>query len=78
MILFIYAFAVITGNTMTKPKIEYLNQSKPKPKEEVLVERNCNICGKKAKMGRFERYCGFHCRGVATRLDSVAHGLRFR
>jgi len=64
---------------MTKFKVpDYYNQSKPKPKEETLIERNCNICGKKAKMGRFERYCSFHCRNRATELDSVAHGLRFR
>ena len=64
---------------MTKfEKPEYLDQSKPKPKEEKLIERKCNICGKKAKMGRFERYCNVHCRNKATRLDTTAHGLRFR
>ena len=64
---------------MTKSEIpDYYNQSKPKAKEEVLVERNCFICGKKAKMGRFERYCNVHCRNKATELDTTAHGIRFR
>ena len=64
---------------MTKSEIpDYYNQSKPKAKEEVLVERNCFICGRKAKMGRFERYCNVHCRNTATRLDTTAHGIRFR
>jgi len=64
---------------MTKFEIpDYYNQSKPKAKEEALVERNCFICGKKAKMGKFQRYCNIHCRNKATRLDSTAHGLRFR
>jgi|TARA_Y100000296_G_scaffold79880_1_gene104501 hypothetical protein len=75
MTLFISAFAVTTGNTMTKP--EYYNQSKPKEKEEVLTERKCNICGKKAKMGKFERYCSIQCRNRATELDTTAHGIRF-
>ena len=57
---------------------EYYNQAKPKPKEEVLVERNCFICGKKAKMGKFQRYCSIQCRNRATELDNVAHGLKFR
>ena len=64
---------------MTKSEIpDYYNQSKPKAKEEALVERNCFICGKKAKMGKFQRYCSVHCRSKATRLDVNAHGLRFR
>ena len=65
---------------MTKFEIpEYYNYSKPvKDKKEDLVERKCNICGTKAKMGRFERYCSVHCRSRATRLDVNAHGLRFR
>ena len=71
MILFIYAFAVTTGNTMTN------DITKPK-EEKILVERKCNICGKKAKMGRFEKYCNVHCRNKATRLDTTAHGIRFR
>ena len=50
---------------------DYYNQSKPKPKEEVLIERKCFICGKKAKMGKFERYCSIHCRSIATRLDGI-------
>jgi len=57
---------------------EYYNQSKPKPKEEVLIERKCNICGKLAKMSRFDRYCSPHCRSTATRLDNTNHGIRFR
>ena len=57
---------------------EYLNQSKPKPKEENMTERNCFICGKKAKMGKFQRYCSIQCRNRATELDNVAHGLKFR
>ena len=57
---------------------DYYNQSKPKPKEEVLTERKCFICGKKAKMGKFQRYCSIQCRNTATKLDSTAHGLRFR
>ena len=64
---------------MTEYEIpEYLNQSKPKAKEEDLVERNCFICGKKAKMGKFQRYCNVQCRSKATGLDNTAHGLRFR
>jgi len=65
---------------MTKFKIpEYLNQSKPRPdKEEVLIERKCNICGTKAKMGKFERYCSFTCKHKATYLDTTSHGIRFR
>ena len=65
---------------MTKFKIpEYLNQSKPRPnKEEVLIERKCNICGTKAKMGKFERYCSFTCKHKSTDLDYTSHGLRFR
>ena len=78
MILFISAFAVITGNIMIKPKIEYLDQSKPKPKEEALIERKCNMCGAKAKMGKFERYCSFTCKHKATALDQTSHGIRFR
>ena len=57
---------------------EYYNQSKPKPKEEVLIERKCNMCGAKAKMGKFERYCNIHCRNKATKLDSENHSIRFR
>ena len=64
---------------MTKSEIpDYYNQSKPKPEETVLIERNCFICGKKAKMEKFQRYCNIHCRNRATILDSMAHGLRFR
>ena len=57
---------------------DYYDLSKPKPKEEVLIERMCNICGKLAKMGRFERYCNIHCRNTATRLDSENYSVRFR
>jgi len=58
---------------------DYYNQKKPKPdKEEILIERKCNICGKKAKMGRFERYCSFTCKHKATYLDTTSHGIRFR
>ena len=64
---------------MTKFEIpEYYNQSKPKPEEEALTERKCNMCGIKSNMGRFQRYCSVHCRSKATRLDVNAHGLRFR
>ena len=66
---------------MTKFEIpEYYNYSKPvKDKiEEVLIEGKCNMCGTKAKMGKFQRYCSVHCRSKATRLDVNAHGLRFR
>ena len=65
---------------MAKFKIpDYYDQSKPKPdKEEVLIERKCNICGKKAKMGKFERYCSFICKHKATSLDYTSHGIRFR
>ena len=39
-------------------KPEYYNQAKPKPdKEEILVERKCNLCYKKIKVHRFERFC---------------------
>ena len=58
---------------------DYYNQSKPKnDKEEVLIERKCNMCGIKANMGKFQRYCSVHFRSKATRLDVNAHGLRFR
>ena len=41
---------------MMKP--EYYNQSKPKPdKEEVLIERKCNLCHKKIMMHKFQRFC---------------------
>ena len=65
---------------MTKFEIpEYYNYSKPvKDKKEDLVERKCFICGTKAKMGKFQRYCSVQCRTRATRLDGTAHGLRFR
>jgi len=50
---------------------EYYNNSKPvKDKKEDLVKRKCFICGTKANMGRFERYCSIHCRSRATRLDN--------
>ena len=42
------------------------------------IEFTCSNCGKKAKMGKFQRYCSVQCRSKATRLDSTAHGLRFR
>ena len=57
---------------------EYYNQSKPKPKEEVLIERKCNICGKLAKMGKFERYCSHHCKAVATKIDNTYYSVKFR
>ena len=57
---------------------DYYNQSKPKPKEEVLIERKCNICGTKAKMGKFERYCSHHCKAVATKIDNTYYSVRFR
>jgi len=76
MTLFISAFAVTTGNIMIKP--EYYNQSKPKPKEEVLIERKCNMCGKLAKMGKFQRYCGHHCKAIATKIDNTNYNVRIR
>ena len=36
------------------------------------------MCGVKAKMGKFERYCGIPCRNKATRMDVNAHGIKFR
>ena len=64
---------------MTKFEIpEYYNQSKPKPKEEVLIERKCNICGKLAKMGKFERFCSIPCTNKATALDSTSYSVRIR
>ena len=64
---------------MTKSEIpDYYNQSKPKAKEEVLVERNCFICGKKAKMGKFERFCSPHCKAVATKIDNTYYSVKFR
>ena len=56
----------------------YKSIKKPKQEEENMIDRNCFICGKKAKMGKFQRYCTIQCRNTATRLDSVAHGLRFK
>jgi hypothetical protein len=57
---------------MTKFEIpEYYNYSKPvKDKKEDLVERKCFICGTKANMEKFQRYCSVHCRSRATRLDN--------
>ena len=64
---------------MTKFEIpEYYNQSKPKPKEEMLMERKCNMCGKLAKMDKFDRYCSPNCRTVATRLDNTNYNMRIR
>ena len=65
---------------MTKFEIPeyYKSIKKPKPEEENMTERNCFICGTKAKMGKFQRYCSVQCRTRATKLDSTAHGLRFR
>ena len=65
---------------MTKFEIpDYYNLSNPKPdKEEVLTERKCSMCGRKAKMGKFERYCNVHCRNKATRLDNTNHSMGFR
>ncbi len=58
---------------------EYYNTSKPKAdKKEILVDRKCYICGTKAKMGKFERYCSIHCRNRATRMDVNAQGIKFR
>ena len=58
---------------------DYYNQSKPKnDKEEVLIERKCNICGKKAKMGKFERFCSPHCKAVATKIDNTYYSVKFR
>ena len=58
---------------------DYYNQKKPKPhKEEVLIERKCNICGKLAKMGKFERFCSHHCKAVATKIDNANYSVRFR
>ena len=45
---------------------DYYNTSKPKIQED-LVERKCFRCDKKAKMGKFERYCSPTCRFHATR-----------
>ncbi len=58
---------------------DYYNQKKPTPdEEEILIERKCYICGTKANMGKFERYCSVNCRSRATRLDSKNHNVRFR
>ena len=57
---------------------DYYNQSKPKQKEEVLIERKCNMCGKLAKMDKFDRFCSPNCRSVATRLDSTSYSVRIR
>ena len=64
---------------MTEFKIpDYYNQSKPEPKEEILTERKCNICGKSAKMGKFERFCSPNCKTVATKLDNTNYSVRLR
>ena len=63
---------------MTKFKLpDYYNYQKEKPKE-ILVERKCNICGKLAKMDKFDRYCSHNCRSVATRLDNTNYNVRIR
>ena len=56
-------------------KPEYLNQSKPKPdKEEVLIERKCNMCHKKIMMHKFQRFCN-HCRFMVNKNYSGYGGL---
>ena len=63
---------------MTKFKLpDYYNYQKENPKE-ILVERKCNMCGKLAKMDKFDRYCSPNCRSVATRLDNTNYSVRFR
>jgi len=63
---------------MTKFKLpDYYNYQKPKVKED-LIKRKCNMCGKLAKMDKFDRYCSPQCRSVATRLDSTNYSVRFR
>ena len=59
---------------MTKDKFimpDYYNQSKPKTVKEELVERKCFNCEKKAKMGKFERYCSSYCRHHATQYSHM-------
>ena len=68
---------IATGDDETTGK-EVIRILKIITKEEVLIERKCFMCGTKANMGRFERYCSIHCRSKATKLDSTAHGIRFR
>ena len=58
---------------MIKP--EYYNQSKPEPdKEEVLIERKCNLCHKKIMMHKFQRFCN-NCKAVVNRTYSGYGGL---
>jgi hypothetical protein len=57
---------------------DYYNYQKEKPKEEVLIERKCNMCGKLAEMRKFERYCSPNCRTRATNTDSTTLSVRFR
>ena len=58
---------------MIKP--ESLNKSKPEPdKEEILIERECNICHKKIMLTRFQRFCN-HCRFMVNKNYSGYGGL---
>ena len=75
MILFISAFAVITGNIMTNLETpDYYNQSKPKS-EEILVKRKCFRCDKIKPMGKFQRYCSDSCRSSATRYYQTPNSI---
>jgi len=64
---------------MTKDNFQmpdYYSTKKPKIKED-LVERKCFRCNKKAKMGKFERYCSPTCRYHATKNYVNGYKLRY-
>jgi hypothetical protein len=61
---------------MTIP--EYLNYKKPKEEVKETTERKCLICGKKAKMTKFQRYCDKQCRHRATRNDTATTSIKFK
>ena len=57
---------------------EYLNHKKPKKEVKETTERKCYMCGKKAEMTKFERYCSKNCRNSASRNDTATTGIKFR
>ena len=48
-----------------------------KEKKKITTKRKCFICGKEAEMEKFQRYCGPGCKSAATRMDVIAHQIKF-
>jgi|TARA_Y100000296_G_scaffold66695_1_gene78898 hypothetical protein len=51
------------------------NTIEKKPK--ITTKRKCFICGKEVEMEKFQRYCGPGCKAAATRMDTIAHQIKF-